>query len=124
VSADETLAFRHSATEFHLEATIDSLTSRQRATLKSLAHGLKPLLHIGKGGVSESTAEAIREAFTTRELLKVRVLDSAPEPAAAIGSELVSVLEDVHLVQVIGRTVILFRANPEDPGIELPAPTD
>ena len=48
-----------------------SLTSKQRAHLRSLAHHLKPLLHLGKEGLTESTYGAVESAFNTRELLKV-----------------------------------------------------
>ncbi len=102
------------------EAKIEPLTSRQRAFLRKQAHGLKPVLQIGKGGVTEAAVTAVREALTTRELMKVKVLDVAPGSAGAAGADLAAALGDAHLVQVIGRTLILFRPDPEDPKIELP----
>ncbi len=96
-----------------------ALTSKQRAQLKSLAHSLKPLLHIGKEGVTGTVVESVREAFNTRELLKVKVLEPAPESAREIGEDLAWRLEGVELVQVIGRTVVLYRRHPEKPEIRL-----
>lgn len=92
---------------------IDSLTPGHRAELRSVAHSLKPIFQIGKEGVTERAVEAVREAFNTREILKVKVLDSAPADARATGETLASSIEDAHLVQVIGRTVVLFRPVPE-----------
>ena len=89
----------------------------QRAHLKSLAHPLKPIFQIGKDGVTERAVSAVREAFNTREILKVKVLDAAPTDAHATGETLVSSIEDAHLVQVIGRTVVLYRPDPDDPQI-------
>jgi len=83
--------------------------------LKSLAHSLKPLHQIGKDGVTDRAVGAIREAFNTREILKVKVLDSAPKDAQDTGEALASRIEDAQLVQVIGRTVVLYRPDPEDP---------
>lgn len=103
------------------EAKIDPLTSRQRAFLRKQAHGLKPVLQIGKGGVTEAAVTAVREALTTRELMKVKVLDVAPGTADTAGAALAAALADTHLVQVIGRTLILYRPDPEDPQIDLPA---
>lgn len=100
--------------------TIERLTTRQRAHLKSLANALKPIHHIGREGVTDRAAEAVREAFNTRELLKVKVQDSAPEGPGETAEELVARLGDAHLVQVIGRTLILYRPDPDDPAIELP----
>ncbi len=101
------------------EAAI-ALTSKQRAQLKSLAHPLKPLLHVGKEGVTGTVVASVREAFNTRELLKVKVLEAAPQSARAIGEDLAWRLDGVELVQVIGRTVVLYRRHPEKPEIMLP----
>jgi RNA-binding protein len=103
------------------EVPIPDLTPKQRARLKSLAHDLKPVLQIGKGGVTPSAVEAVREALAARELIKVRVLDAAPAPARDTGEALADGLGDAHLVQVIGRTLVLYRQHPETPGIDLPA---
>ena len=96
------------------------LTSRQRAHLKSLAHSLKPVLHVGKEGVTPAIVHTIEEAFHTRELIKVKVLESAPGEARAVGDALVAVLPETELVQVIGRTLVLYRRHPEKPEIVLP----
>jgi RNA-binding protein len=101
------------------EAVVDTLTPTQRAQLKSLAHPLKPILQVGKEGVTERAITAVQEAFNTRELLKVKVLDAAPADARETGEVLVSGIEGSHLVQVIGRTLVLYRPDPDDPRIEL-----
>jgi len=96
------------------------LTAKQRAHLKSLAHRLKPVVHVGKEGVTEDVGGSVLDALQTRELLKVKVLEAAPLDARGTGRELAERLEDVHLVQVIGRTVVLYRRHPEAPEIRLP----
>lgn len=101
------------------EATIP-LTSKQRAHLKTLAHPLKPLVHVGKEGVTGTVLANLQEAFNTRELLKVKVLEAAPQSAREIGEDLGWRLEGVELVQVIGRTIVLYRPDPENPEIRLP----
>ena len=65
---------------------------------------------------------SVGDAFNTRELIKVKVLDSAPEGAKECGEALASRLAGVHLVQVIGRTLVLYRPHPEKPEIKLPRP--
>ena len=100
---------------------IEPLRSKQRSYLKRLAHELKPVMQIGKGGVNDSTVAATRDALTTRELMKVKVLDIAPDGALETGDALVKSLDDTHLVQVIGRTLILYRPDPEQPEIRLPS---
>ncbi len=94
--------------------TIEPLTPSQRAELKSLAHPLKPIFQVGKDGVTTRAVQAVSEAFNTREILKVKVLDSAPEDARATGAALASGIDGAQVVQVIGRTVVLYRPQPED----------
>lgn len=96
------------------------LTPRQRAHLKSLAHALKPIAQVGKGGVDEDVARALADAFQNRELLKVKVLDTAPVSAKDAGERMVEQVSGAKLVQVIGRTVVLYRQHPDRPEIRLP----
>lgn len=96
------------------------LTSKQRAHLKSLAHPLKPIHQIGKDGVTDAVVRAVEDAFNTRELLKVKVLEAASADARETGEELAGRIDGTELVQVIGRTVVLYRPHPEEPEIELP----
>ena len=96
------------------------LTSRQRAHLKSLAHSLKPILQIGKEGVTDALARSIEDAFHTRELFKIKVLDSAPIEPREIANMIAGAIDNAHVVQVIGRTIVLYRPDPESPDIRLP----
>ena len=97
-----------------------TLTSKQRAFLRSQAHALKPVLQVGAEGLSEAVLKAVEEAFHTRELLKVKVLESAPENAKTTAARISESLKGVHVPQVIGRTVVLYRPDPEEPSIKLP----
>ena len=53
------------------------LTSKQRASLRALANGIDTVMQIGKGGVTESVVLQARQAISNKELIKVRVLESA-----------------------------------------------
>jgi RNA-binding protein len=97
----------------------DRLTSKQRAHLRGLAHPLKPAFHIGKEGVTPAAVHAVVEALRRRELIKIRVLENAPEDARTTAAELADVLDDAHVVQVMGRTVTLYRPHPDNPEIRL-----
>ena len=96
------------------------LTSKQRAHLRSLAHNLKPILHVGTDGVTEAVVESVAEAFNTRELMKVKVQQGAPEDVRTTADQLAARLIDVEVPQTIGRTIVLYRPDPENPEIELP----
>lgn len=95
-----------------------SLTSKQRSALKALAHHLKPVVSVGAKGVSDAVVVETERALTAHELIKVRVheaddLDAAiADLAARVGAELIAVR---------GKNAILFRRNPDDPRVQLPA---
>ena len=99
-----------------------ALTSKQRAHLRGLAHTVRALVHVGKEGVTTAALRSLRQAFQTRELVKVRVLDAAPETAQATGAALAGGVDGCHVVQTVGRTVTLYRADPKAPEIRLPKP--
>lgn len=99
-----------------------NLTSKQRAHLRKLAHRLKPLVLVGGEGVTPAVLTSIREAFNTRELLKVKLQESAPLGVRDAANAIAERLEDVHPVQTIGKTIVLYRPHPDDPEIVLPRP--
>lgn len=60
------------------------LTSRQRAKLRGLAMNLKPLVQIGKQGLTDTAIKEIQYALTREELIKVRVVAETREERAAL----------------------------------------
>lgn len=98
----------------------DRLTSKQRAHLRSLAHGQDPLIHIGKEGLTDAVEQAIAEAFNTRELVTIRVLDNAPRDVRELAEAVAGTLDDVQVVETRGGTALLYRPHPDEPEISLP----
>jgi RNA-binding protein len=96
------------------------LSGKQRRHLRSLAHELRPIVQVGKGGIDDGLVAAIDQALTDHELIKVKVGESAGldrhDAAEAIATKTKSAV-----AQVLGNTVILYRAHPEEPKIVLPA---
>lgn len=86
------------------------LHGKQKRFLRSLGHHLEPVVQLGKEGLSENLATAAREAFKTRELIKAKLGQncavSAEEAAATLSS-----LTGAAVVQIIGRTVLLYLPN-------------
>ena len=97
-----------------------TLNPKQRQYLKGLAHSLKPIFQIGKDGVTGGLLRSIESSFNSRELLKVKALDAAPESADESAEIIATSLEGVEVVQVIGKTIVLYRPHPEKPEIKQP----
>lgn len=76
---------------------------------------------MGSAGVTGAVVEAVEQAFANRELLKVKVLDAAPEDVDAAADAVRDALDDVHVIQTIGKTMVLYRPFPDDPELQLPA---
>jgi len=60
------------------------MTSKQRAYLKSLASNISPIFQIGKLGLSNNTIIQINDALEARELIKITVLETAPDNVKSI----------------------------------------
>lgn len=86
---------------------------RDLRELRALGHHLKPVVQIGQQGVTPGVVEATSEALDTHELIKVRVLESAPVGRFETARELADATSS-ELVQVLGRTILLHRPVPED----------
>ena len=87
------------------------MTGKQRAEYRKQAHALDPVLHIGKGGLTDAVINQLEEALSTRELVKIKVLletspdmpkDIAPQIAGALGAE---------VIQVIGGCIVFYKYN-------------
>ncbi|MFD1773400.1 ribosome assembly RNA-binding protein YhbY [Paenibacillus rhizophilus] len=95
------------------------LTGKQKRYLRSLAHHLDPVFQVGKGGVNEHLIRHIEEAIEKRELMKISVLNNCAEDPKEIGAELAE-QSGSELVQVIGKTIILYKESRDNKTIELP----
>lgn len=95
------------------------MTSKQRAYLKGLAMTMDPVFQVGKASVSPEVVQAIDEAFNTRELIKISVLKNCFDDPREIASV---IAERTHsqVVQVIGKKIVLYKPDKDDPKIILP----
>ena len=94
------------------------LTSKQRAYLRSLANSAETILQVGKEGISENLIKQVDDALTARELIKGKVLETAPGFAGEIAAQLAEATGS-EVVQVIGMRFVLFRRNLKNPKISL-----
>jgi RNA-binding protein len=95
------------------------MTSKQRAYLRSLANTLEPIFQIGKSGISENLIQQLSDALDARELIKIHVLETAPDTAKNLGIE-ISNLTNSTLVQTIGNKITLFKQKEKNSKYELP----
>ena len=95
------------------------LTSKQRAHLKGLAMTIDPIFQVGKNSITPEYVEAIREAFNTRELIKISVLKNCLDDPKEI-AQVVAERTGSTVVQVIGKKIVLYKPDKDKPKIVLP----
>jgi RNA-binding protein len=83
------------------------LTSAQREYLRRLAHRLKPVVQIGKQGLTEQVQHSVEQALSARELIKIKFLDFRDQKQA-LAESLAGAAGGV-LVGLIGNIAILYR---------------
>jgi RNA-binding protein len=95
------------------------LTSKAARYLRGLGHGLSPVIHVGKEGVTDGLVGATNAVLLAHELVKVRVQQEAPVDRKETAEDLASKTESA-LAQVLGRTFLLYKKHPKKPKIQLP----
>jgi putative YhbY family RNA-binding protein len=90
-----------------------SLTSRERARLKALAHALEPNVSVGNAGPTKAVIAELERALAKHELIKVKIQADDRERRKQIGDE-IGASTDAAVVHRVGKIVILFRPKPDD----------
>ena len=96
------------------------MTGKQKRYLRALAHPLRPVVNLGKQGLSQETRREIEVQLLDHELIKLKVLDNCPLTKKECADEL-SGAKSLEVVQVTGKTLVLYCPHPDEPEIELPA---
>lgn len=96
-----------------------ALGGKQRRYLRAMAHGLDPVVLLGREGATGAVLDAVGRELKARELIKVRLPEIEGAERKAAARELAE-RAGAELVQVLGRVVVLYRRRDEEPRIELP----
>lgn len=92
--------------------TAEGLSQKQKKHLKGLAHSLSPVVLIGKEGLSSGIIQTINDELLNHELIKVKIGNTSGLEKHSTCSAITDQTEGA-LVQLIGKTIILYKANPK-----------
>ncbi|MCD4749918.1 MAG: YhbY family RNA-binding protein [Thermoanaerobaculales bacterium] len=97
------------------------LKGSQRKYLRGVAHGLKPLVQVGKEGVSVSVLDAIDRALVAHELIKIQIMADREDRQTMIGD--IERGASCECAGAIGKMAIFYRrqTDPEKRKINLPS---
>lgn len=97
------------------------MTSKQRAALRAMANELNTIFQVGKQDIGENFIKQVDGALETRELIKLRVLETSGYSAREAAAEIAE-LTHSEVIQVIGTRFVLYRESkklPSEKRIEL-----
>lgn len=89
-------------------SAVSSLSSGQLRHLRSLAHKLKPVVLLGKHGLSDNVLSEIDLALEHHELIKVKLAGVERDEKEALAQAICEPCR-CHRVQLVGNMLTLFR---------------
>lgn len=86
------------------------LSADERRELKKQAHHLKPVVIIGKKGLTEAVLNEIDQALLAHELIKIQI---HPSHKVTLLEDMATVVEktSASYIDTVGNIVILYREN-------------
>lgn len=90
------------------------LPGKQKKFLRSLGHHLTQSVIVGREGISDNLIISCDEGLKAHELIKIKLGQNCPVEKKEAARKL-AVMTRSHLVQLIGKTILLYRPNPNLP---------
>jgi RNA-binding protein len=87
-----------------------SLIPKIKQQLKGKAHKLKPVILIGKDGVTDAVNKEIDRALQDHELIKIRIQTTDRDLRREL-FEQICVANQAEIVQIIGSIGVFYRKN-------------
>lgn len=99
-----------------------TLSNKQIKHLKGLGHHLKPVVQVGKEGLTQSVLDAVEKELLNHELIKVKLGQNC-EVNKNDAPTILSDATQAAVVMLIGKTILLYKQNlrrPKDERVFLP----
>jgi RNA-binding protein len=96
------------------KVTLRQLSNKQIKHLRGLGHKLSPLVLIGKEGLNDNIFQAVETELDNHELIKVKIGTNSDVDKQKAAETVPEATRSI-LVQLIGKTLLLYRANPKKP---------
>jgi len=98
-------------------------SSPLRSRLRGHGHSLDAIVRIGKAGVTRAISAHLVKALFDHELIKVKLEAESPDDRFTVADQL-GELPGVNVVQILGRTILLYKRHPQEPRFEGKRATD
>jgi RNA-binding protein len=91
-----------------------------RRRLRAAGHALSPVVQVGKLGTTNAVIDQLTQALRDHELIKVKIGTECPETRFEV-AEVMAAHPGVNVVQILGRTLLLYQRHPKKPKFETTA---
>ena len=89
------------------------INAKERAKLKSLSHDFKPVINIGKNSITDEVIKAIDEALSSRELIKIKILNNNLDDQNEILENILNSL-NADFVNHLGSIITIYRKSDDN----------
>ena len=87
------------------------LNKKDKFRLRALANPLKPVVIIGKDGLTENMIVSINDVIRTHELIKCSILKTYEGLETKELAELICSTIDAEFIFSVGRTFVIYKKN-------------
>ena len=94
------------------------ITSKQRAKLKSISHNIKPIINIGKNGISDNLMIQINDLLEAREIIKIKILSNNLDKSKNLINSIIKETNS-EFIQFLGNIITIYRKSKKNQKIEL-----
>lgn len=89
------------------------INAKERAKLKSISHDYKPVINIGKNSITDEVIKAIDEALSSRELIKIKILNNNLDDQDEILENILTSL-NADFVNHLGSIITIYRKSDDN----------
>lgn len=88
--------------------------TKQRKFLMSKAQTMKPIIQVGKQGITDTVLQQLVDIIDKRELIKITLLQNTDATGEDFIAEVIKFDPAIKPVQTIGSKVILYKKSPKE----------
>ena len=89
------------------------INAKERAKLKSISHDYKPVINIGKNSITDEVLKAIDVALSSRELIKIKILNNNLDDQDEILENILTSL-NADFVNHLGSIITIYRKSDDN----------
>ena len=104
---------------FNPDAEQMNLSNSQKRYLRGLGHAIKPLIQVGKNGITDALIKELGLVLDQHELVKVKLATDDRQARRIQMAELEEKTQ-ASLVQTVGKVACYYRRNQDQPKLALP----